>query len=909
MVNRQNSLGDLTDFAALNTQEYKVPFSECINKIMGTLSFRKLAGKTQVILSLTGPDIRTRLTHTIEVARIARDICNELGLNANLAEAIALAHDIGHTPFGHVGERTLREIMCGCDTLKDRVTDYDFENSGFKHNLQSVRVLIHGEPIFANNRSKDIWPYILWGALTHSKPSWTKPYDGMDDEILISSKHCNQVYACHFHQKKLCKRNIQHKVRRKDVKPNKDSDKVPDENVELENGKDEKRICKPWYCSILEIESDINAAESNIVIGETTSEYIEKEHFKDKYWDYVFCKRKCFLAKLWGFKIDEKPIYKEHPYLFDHPFPNSFYAKYLNDKFFRLNGKKSDVNCISLEAQIVSQADEIAQRQQDLEDGITKNLLSLDDAIKQVRELITPFKGKEYAENFGKEIKKTEHLGNALVEFYREILVRSTSLNMKQYGKLEGRKEKINIYSFLNILNSMGKYSKEKREQIKGEWIKEELKKKRSRRFNESNLHDSDINNQFDIDFKTAYLYLMAYDYLEGLLKTDEYIKSRDIFLNILSECLKCLREENNILNAELSALEEISEDIVSKGLNHSFDIYLEICDAIRLTDKLKEYIRKIFKSQSSDFFEAKKKKWKEKEDLLLRHLLALSSLYENNSHKNSFYSTIDLESTKIGNIPNKPFEKWKALLGYDADKVLKKIVGFIPTSDSKNIAKDKKYALDEFEEKQKNTILKSEIVEKNDGKASYLLKRLFKAYITNSHQMPDTGLKYILNFILEPENWKKLIESEEKAFRGILIRLRKTITNKAIAQAEIDEIMETDFMRTSKDTLETLKGGTSNEIEAAISDRIELYDYLKKVEESRTEIKATLFTEYEKDAKNAKKRLNDFRAVLDNPVLNATVKWNSALARGICDFIASLTDQEALNEYDRLYAGIMELV
>ena len=199
MGQKRNSKNELTNFAFPKANREAI--SQCINKIMNTLSFRKLAGKTQVILSLAGPDIRTRLTHTIEVAKISRNICGELGLNADLAEAIALSHDIGHTPFGHVGERTLSEIMCGCDTLKNRVTDYDFENSGFKHNLQSVRVLIHGDPIFANNRSKDIWPYILWGALTHSKPSWTKPYYGMDDEILIYSKHCNQVYACHFHQK------------------------------------------------------------------------------------------------------------------------------------------------------------------------------------------------------------------------------------------------------------------------------------------------------------------------------------------------------------------------------------------------------------------------------------------------------------------------------------------------------------------------------------------------------------------------------------------------------------------------------------------------------------------------------------------------------------------------------------
>jgi dGTP triphosphohydrolase len=120
---------------------------------------------------------------------------------------------------------------------------------------------------------------------------------------------------------------------------------------------------------------------------------------------------------------------------------------------------------------------------------------------------------------------------------------------------------------------------------------------------------------------------------------------------------------------------------------------------------------------------------------------------------------------------------------------------------------------------------------------------------------------------------------------------------------------MKINFMKSSNDNLLNIIGNTSNEMEAAISDRIELYDYLRKVKRIRKKIKDSLFTENEKDAKKTKKRLNDLRAVLDNPVLNATVKWNSALSRGICDFIANLTDQEALNEYDRLYAGVMELV
>ena len=261
---------ELKDFIALDTGRERELIRKCITKIMNTLSFRKLAGKTQVILSLTGPDVRTRLTHTIEVAKIAKDICIDLGFNEELAEAMALAHDIGHTPFGHVGERTLREIMCGCDTLGEKVRDDDFNNSGFKHNLQSFRVLIDLERI--NKNSKDeveydgIWPYIIWGALVHTDMTYAASDSGMDDEIFISSKHCDWVYVCYYHDKKECKRNIQKKIKKKKEKEVK-----------------KKEICKPWYCAKLPVIEDSNKINEDLLnIDETTREYIKKKPIRSE---------------------------------------------------------------------------------------------------------------------------------------------------------------------------------------------------------------------------------------------------------------------------------------------------------------------------------------------------------------------------------------------------------------------------------------------------------------------------------------------------------------------------------------------------------------------------------------------------------------------------------------------------
>lgn len=99
------------------------------DRIIHCNAFRRLKHKTQVFLSPQGDHYRTRLTHTLEVAQIARTVARALRLNEDLTEAIALGHDLGHTPFGHAGERTLNELC----------------SRGFRHNLQSVRVIDHIE--------------------------------------------------------------------------------------------------------------------------------------------------------------------------------------------------------------------------------------------------------------------------------------------------------------------------------------------------------------------------------------------------------------------------------------------------------------------------------------------------------------------------------------------------------------------------------------------------------------------------------------------------------------------------------------------------------------------------------------------------------------------------------------------
>ncbi|RPI95801.1 MAG: dNTP triphosphohydrolase, partial [Spirochaetales bacterium] len=109
------------------SHSYRTEFQRDRERIIHSRAFRRLEYKTQVFVNHEGDHYRTRLTHTIEVAQIARSIARALRLNEDLAEAVALAHDLGHTPFGHSGERALNDLMT--------------DSGGFEHNRQSLRVV------------------------------------------------------------------------------------------------------------------------------------------------------------------------------------------------------------------------------------------------------------------------------------------------------------------------------------------------------------------------------------------------------------------------------------------------------------------------------------------------------------------------------------------------------------------------------------------------------------------------------------------------------------------------------------------------------------------------------------------------------------------------------------------------
>ncbi|MFO8012648.1 MAG: deoxyguanosinetriphosphate triphosphohydrolase [Phycisphaerae bacterium] len=147
--------------------EYRTAYQRDRDRIVHSTAFRRLEYKTQVFLTHEGDYFRTRLTHTLEVAQIARTLARSLNLNEDLTEAVALAHDLGHTPFGHAGEETLRELTVA--------------TGGFEHNRHGVRIidtLEHPYPQFRGlNLTYEVRECIAKHATTYDDSS----ADGFDD--------------------------------------------------------------------------------------------------------------------------------------------------------------------------------------------------------------------------------------------------------------------------------------------------------------------------------------------------------------------------------------------------------------------------------------------------------------------------------------------------------------------------------------------------------------------------------------------------------------------------------------------------------------------------------------------------------------------------------------------------------
>lgn len=161
-------------------------FQQDRDRILHSKSFRRLANKTQVFLAPEGDHYRTRLTHTLEVAQVACAMARSLGLNVDLTEAIALGHDLGHTPFGHAGERALRKARALYRGVEPRTKEAD---DLFRHNEQSVRIV---RLLERDGRGLNLTLEVMDGMCCH-----TGPLAAMTLEGRLVARADRIAYICH----------------------------------------------------------------------------------------------------------------------------------------------------------------------------------------------------------------------------------------------------------------------------------------------------------------------------------------------------------------------------------------------------------------------------------------------------------------------------------------------------------------------------------------------------------------------------------------------------------------------------------------------------------------------------------------------------------------------------------------
>jgi len=156
---------------------FRSPFQRDRDRIIHASAFRRLKHKTQVFVEHEGDNYRTRLTHSIEVAQVARTIAGALGLNQELTEAVALAHDLGHTPFGHTGEDALHALMA--------------PYGGFDHNAQAIRIVTKLERHYAEFDGLNLTWETLEAIAKHNGP--------VEGDLPWALADCNAVLDLELH--------------------------------------------------------------------------------------------------------------------------------------------------------------------------------------------------------------------------------------------------------------------------------------------------------------------------------------------------------------------------------------------------------------------------------------------------------------------------------------------------------------------------------------------------------------------------------------------------------------------------------------------------------------------------------------------------------------------------------------
>lgn len=689
----------------------RTEFQRDWERIIHAKSFRRLEDKAQIYTLSKGDHFRTRLTHTLEVAQIARGIARELNLNEDLVQAIALGHDLGHTPFGHVGERTLNEIL-----------ENEEVKGGFKHNFQGVKVVNYLEEKYGEFEGIDLTYQVIEGILKHTKVC------SCDDNKLCNKNKKREGLKCknNNYQIKnfLCNGEIEELHLEYNFSTTLEgqavaiADEIAQRAHDLDDGiasgiineekflNDLKKMAEKEFYERLKIEigkeiyeavkqegtrkslEDIKSKYNDETLKKILHEYANEEILKD-----LTVKKDKDKYKELIDKIDTKEFMNK----IDCNVVNEFLKQFEKEYIYYYSFRKDTKEALKI---------------------VKKNISS--KFTNEFVEIIKRYIKDEFIEEIKKILKK-DYMKLLLVEEISvELVEEEKKRNIdKLRKKLKDQEEKIRLSKAISDNNYEDEIYIKYEQWLNDEKIKKSLIEKQE---DSKTKCLEDINSLLDLK------YFIVLDDIEQIIdkmhskkELDEKIK--EMFMTELDNIISNSFNENIEMKIKMKykSLESNFKDElynrISKSLKYIDEAQREYVDTIDIkrarivSDVITYFIAKIIDDSEDRIYN-----------------------YENNPKNNSLIITEELIK-----------------FGGKIEEVRK-----------------------ELEKISSNKIINSEEVNCFDGKGKYVIKRIYKAYNTNPMQMSKTTLKRIFREVCKYTNYAVDITdfkcSRDKAEKEIAI-------------------------------------------------------------------------------------------------------------------------------------------
>ena len=680
-------------------RENRTEFQRDWERIIHSKSFRRLEDKAQIYTLSKGDHFRSRLTHTLEVAQIARGIARELNLNEDLVEAIALGHDLGHTPFGHVGERTLNEILENEDV-----------KGGFKHNFQGVKVVNYLEEKYGEFEGIDLTYQVIEGILKHTKVC------SCDDNKLCNKNKKREGLNCKNNNYKiknfLCngeeeelhlEYNFATTLEGQAVAI---ADEIAQRAHDLDDGIASGIINEEKFLNELKEMAEKEFYERlKVEIGKEIYETVKQEGTKKSLKDIK--------SQYEGETLKEKlRKYADEKILKDLTVEQDKYKeliKKMNEKDF-MNEKEfmENINC-NVENEFLKQFDnEYIYYYSFRKD--TK------EALKIVKEHIDSKFTNEFFKIIKNDFKK---------EFIREI-------------------EKILKKDYMKLL-LVEKIDKELVEEEKNSNI-DILNKKLKNREEKTRLNKAIADENYEDEIYIKYEHLLKNNKIEEYLiekkENSEAKFSEDIksllelkYLIVLDDIKQIIEQRIDQINSKKELDEKIKkmfmtelDNIISNSFNENIEMEIKMkykSLESNFKDELYNRIRKSLK-----YIDEAQREYVDTVDIK-------SARIESDVITYFIAKIIDDSEERIKNYENNP--KKNSLI------INEKLIKFSGETEK---------VREQLEKISSNKIINSEEVNCFDGKGKYVIKRIYKAYNTNPMQMSKTTLKRIFREVCKYTNY-----------------------------------------------------------------------------------------------------------------------------------------------------------